>query len=72
MIFADESQLQIIGEKCFSESALEEIAIPSTLREIRDSAFDDCSHLRIVWVKEGCAANVRKCVGKSVVVISDG
>mgnify|MGYP007115198184 CR=1 FL=1 len=44
--------------------------MPETVTEIGDNAFKSCSGLRIVWVEDGCAVDVRKHVDLSVAVIS--
>ena len=53
----------------FCESEIEEIAVPGTLKEISRKMFCDCPNLRVVWVGEGCTANVRESVGESVEVL---
>ena len=41
-----------IGDGCFSHSGVEEVTLPSTLRDINQSVFDDCDTLRVIWVKD--------------------
>ena len=38
------------------------------MKEVGDGAFDNCDHLRVVWVEEGCALDVRKYVGQDVAI----
>ena len=52
----------------FHESGVEEVVLPSTLREARSDIFEGCSCLKVVRVARGCAVNVRKLVGFSVKV----
>lgn len=49
----------------FFSSGLEEITLPSTLRDASGCVFDDCP-LRVVWVRSGCTADIRRCVDSSV------
>ena len=37
-----------IGERCFASSLIEEIKIPKTIKEIRESAFKNCTELKKV------------------------
>ena len=55
---------ELIAE-CFASSGLEEVTLPSTLKEIGCEAFKGC-RLRVVYVRRGCAVDVRKSVGASV------
>ena len=59
--------VECIEEFCFASSGIEEITLPSTLKEISEKAFDRTS-LRTVFVEEGCALDVRKYVGQNVEV----
>ncbi|KAK8842129.1 hypothetical protein M9Y10_026356 [Tritrichomonas musculus] len=52
VIFEDNSELEIIGEKAFALSAIESICIPSSVSEISDNAFFYCSNLREVKFEE--------------------
>lgn len=54
----------------FQNSAIRELTIPSTVREVGDDAFLCGRRLRVVWVQEGCAADVRAGAGRSVAVFS--
>ena len=55
-----------VWNKIFQESRVEEIVLPSTLREIASGIFNDCKDLKTVWVAEGCPLDVRKFVGDTV------
>ena len=52
----------------FKESGVEEVVLPSTLREMTPNIFDGCDSLKTVWVAKGCRVKVRKLVGKDVEV----
>ena len=52
-MFAEESQLQTIGEKSFSESGIEEIVIPHTVVTINNKAFCECKALKKVTFADG-------------------
>lgn len=43
--------------------------LPGTLRELGDSVFNDCENLRVVWVGDGCQADVRRSVSDAVRVL---
>ena len=58
-----------IEYECFRGSRLEEITLPSTLKEMGSDVFRDCSDLETVWVEEGCALDVREHVADSVVIL---
>lgn len=45
--------LKSIGVRCFSESGLEEIALPASVREVGANAFDMCKQLKRVKLNEG-------------------
>ena len=47
------SRLETLGEQCFAETGIREFLAPSSLREIRDGAFRDCSDLALVRLNEG-------------------
>lgn len=53
----------------FSCGGLEEITLPSTLTTIGDNTFSDCYNLRVVWVEDGCAPDIRQYVNYNVVVL---
>ena len=53
-MFEEGSKLEEIGVYCFTNSGLEEIALPKTLKKIRDYAFKDCKDLKIIYVEDGC------------------
>ena len=44
-----------MGKECFSYSGVEEIILPSALKEIDEKSFGDCDNLKIVWVEDGFA-----------------
>ena len=60
--------MEYIGEQCFYGSGVEEIVLPSTLREINEYVFWLCPKLRTVWIEDGCALDVWKYVGQNVEV----
>ena len=64
--------MEHIGNNCFCCSSIEEVTLPSTLKEIDNDAFCSCSGLKIVWVGEDCAVDVRKYVDDSVTVWPTG
>ena len=68
MTFKEESRLEAIWEGCFCGSGIEEITLPGTVKEVGEGAFNDCNQLRVVWVEEGCAVDVRRYVGDGVEV----
>ena len=47
----------------FRDCGVEEVVLPSTLRELHPDIFRDCKRLRTVRVARGCAVKVRKFVG---------
>lgn len=53
MTFAEGSQLERIGSCCFSRSGLEELVLPSTVKEIGEKAFYWCEQLRSVQLSAG-------------------
>lgn len=54
----------------FAHSAIESITLPSTLRDIGQNTFGQCEQLKIIWVEENCAVNVRSGVDNSVAIVS--
>ena len=58
VIFQEESALQEIGCYCFSSSGLEEITLPSALKEIGILAFKTCFDLKTIYVKGGCQVDL--------------
>ena len=42
----------------FQDSEVEEITLPSTMKEIGQMTLADCSSLRTVYVKSGCQADL--------------
>ena len=62
--------MEYIGRACFCFSGIEEITLPSTLKEIDEKAFEYCQRLKTIWVEEGCTLDVRKYVDSGAVVRS--
>ena len=60
--------MECIEHDSFWSSGIEEIALPRTLKEMDEDAFEDCKNLKVVWVEEGCQLDIRKYVGDSVEV----
>ena len=60
--------VEYIGKECLKGSGVEEITLPSTLKEIEEDAFYNCENLKTVWIEEGCTLNVKKYVGDNVEV----
>ena len=54
---------------CFSDSGVEEIQLPDTLRSIADDAFENCHALKTVFAAESCATDVQKSAGGAAVVL---
>lgn len=42
--------------------------LSSTLKEIGEDAFEYCWSLKIIWVEDGCAPDIRKCAGQDVAI----
>lgn len=42
----------------FERTSIEEITLPSTLKEISSRTFKGCSNLRTIYVKRGCQADL--------------
>ena len=61
--------MEHIGESCFKLCWIEEIVLPNTLQEVGKNALR-WTHLRVVWVEEGCAVDVKKHVQDSVIILS--
>ena len=53
----------------FYDSGLEEIVLPSTLKSINRDAFAKCDNFKVVWVEDGCTADIRSAVGNYVGVL---
>ena len=47
----------MIGSECFCDSAIEELALPRTLKKIHCDAFEKCEHLCAIYVEDGCEAS---------------
>ena len=60
------NSVEYIGKECFSSIEIEEITLPSTLKEIGEGAFYNCNSLRTVWVEEGCTLYIKKYVRRNV------
>ena len=58
MTFTEDSKLERIGEHCFCGSGVEEIKLPSTLKEIGCNAFRGCGNLKTIYVEDGCEASL--------------
>ena len=43
--------------------------MPSTLKSINSSTFTQCGNLKVVWVEDGCTADIRSAVGDHVGVL---
>lgn len=48
MTFLENSKLERIGNHCFCDCGLNCFCAPSSLKEIADYAFQDCSDLKLV------------------------
>ena len=55
--------MEYIGEWCFEDSEIEEIALPRTLKEISEHAFNNCNSLKTVYVEEGYTLDIKNYVG---------
>lgn len=53
----------------YQKVGIEEITLPSTLEKIGDNTFCGCLRLKVVWVRDGCRVNVKRCVNDSVAVL---
>ena len=53
VIFEPDSQLETIGESCFSNCELEEVTIPKSVCSIGYCAFQYCRNLRSLTFEEG-------------------
>ena len=53
----------------YKKVGLEEITLPSTLEKLGDNTFCGCLRLKVVWVRDGCRVNVKRCVNDSVAVL---
>ena len=57
-----------IWNKIFRGSRVEEIVLPSTLRELPPDVFRDCGSLRVVRVARACPLDVGRFVREGVEV----
>lgn len=53
--------------RVFSESAVERVRIPSTLKKVEAKMFKDCKYLRSVEVSDGVESIGRKCFQSSAI-----
>ena len=60
-----------VWNKAFRDGKVEEIALPSTLREMFSEIFRDCDSLKIVRVARSCPIDVGKFVGGKVEVLEE-
>ena len=60
--------LERIERYAFAWCGLEEVTLPSTLREVQERAFASRDVRRTVWVERGCAADVSGLAGECVQV----
>ena len=51
-------KLEVIGEKAFECSRLEEITLHDALKEVYEDAFNKCASLRAVYIQDGCGVDV--------------
>lgn len=51
--FARNSELKVIGPKCFCGTMIERIGVPRSVTEIQDGTFYGCSNLKEVTFEEG-------------------
>ena len=62
--------MEYVGGECFSCSGIEEITLPSTLKEIGKKAFENCDSLKTVWVEDDFALDLANVVRSSVKILS--
>ena len=60
--------VEYIGAKCFNDSGIEKITLPSTLREIGENVFNTCPNLKTIWVEKGCTLDIKAFVDENVKV----
>ena len=53
MVFVPGSSLKAIGLRSFCNAGIERIAIPESVEEISESAFEECENLREVAFEKG-------------------
>ena len=61
--------MEYIGHQCFSRSRIEQVTLPGTLKEIGKQTFEGCNDLKVVWLEDGCAPDIRASVGGSAVIL---
>ena len=54
--FQSGSRLAHVGQKCFRETAIGQIALPAALQEVGEEAFARCRSLSAVYAEDGCGA----------------
>ena len=57
-MFEARSKLEEMEGYCFWNSGLEEITLPKTVKEIDESAFEDCGDLRSIHLDVECEASL--------------
>ena len=62
--------MKYVGELCFNGTAVEEMTLPGTLRDVGKDVFQYCRKLKVIWVEEGCAIDVRSSVKSPVTIMS--
>ena len=60
--------MEYIEKRCFSNSGIKRIIIPSTLKEIGEDALSGCGNLSTALVKKGCVVDLKKYLADSVEV----
>ena len=50
--------MERIGDNCFSDSGLEEIALPKTLKKMSYIALSGCGDLKKIYVEDGCKIKI--------------
>ena len=54
----------------FQCSGLEEIALPNTLKRVDEATFYECNYLNIVWVEDGCTADIGRKIWPCAILFS--
>lgn len=63
------SGVEYIGQECFGNSYLQQLMLPSTVKEICENAMDECDYLKLIWVEDDCAVDIWKCMGDFVTIL---
>ena len=58
VVFAEGSRLERIGDHCFVNTGITEIAFPETLRRMGRIQFYGCRDLGNIYMADGCGANL--------------